>query len=247
MSFSPVRNFRKRAKSRKIHNKDTDKDKDIIHINPDILTYIQKVQNDKDKIKRISITKNQMSSQVERILTNKLLNANTSSGLNEDMTFDKEKRLSAKKGLLYLLNTLSNGTFCPDIEEYFTKMKDAKVEELRKKAKLLEYSKDTSEKDLKGDNAKKYNLMKKSSSKELSSNNNENNNEEKSMNPFKLNKEKKSEINEKYGLKKYDKDLDAEDLINLYDKKELKDNTFQINYNKEKRFKMKLKKENKYN
>ena len=43
---------------------------------------------------------------------------------NEDMTYDKDKRFNAKKGLLFLLNNLSNGTFCPDIEDYFKKMKE---------------------------------------------------------------------------------------------------------------------------
>ncbi len=49
------------------------------------------------------------------------------------------------------------------------------------------------------------------------------------------------------GIKKYEKDYDADDLLNLYDKKEIKDNTFQINYNKEKTIRMKLKNENKNN
>ena len=49
------------------------------------------------------------------------------------------------------------------------------------------------------------------------------------------------------GIKKYENDYDADDLLNLYDKKEIKDNTFQINYNKEKMIRMKLKNENKNN
>ena len=56
-----------------------------------------------------------------------------------------------------------------------------------------------------------------------------------------------NEIGEEIGIKKYENDFDAEDLINLYDKKEIKDNTFQINFNKEKMIKMKLKNENKIN
>ena len=45
------------------------------------------------------------------------------------------------------------------------------------------------------------------------------------------------------GIKKYENDYDADDLLNLYDIKEIKDNTFQINYNREKMIRMKLKKE----
>ena len=52
---------------------------------------------------------------------------------------------------------------------------------------------------------------------------------------------------EEIGIKKYENDYDADDLLNLYDKKEIKDNTFQINYNKEKTIRMKLKNENKNN
>ena len=51
------------------------------------------------------------------------------------MTYDKDKRFSAKKGLLYLLNKVSNGTFCPDIENYFNKMKETRMEEFKTKIK----------------------------------------------------------------------------------------------------------------
>ena len=93
-------------------------------INPEILNYIQKVQNDNEKSKILTQNKNNMPIQVERIITNKLISTNNYQGLNEDMTLDKDTRFAAKKGLLYLLNNLSNGTFCPDIEEYFSKMKE---------------------------------------------------------------------------------------------------------------------------
>ena len=110
----------------------------ISPINPEILTYIQKVQNDNEKSKIITQNKNNVPIQVERIITNKLINTNNYQGLNEDMTFDKDKRFAAKKGLLYLLNNLSNGTFCPDIEEYFSRMKEAKMEEFKHKSRLIE-------------------------------------------------------------------------------------------------------------
>ena len=216
-------------------------------INPEILTYIQKVQNDNEKSKILTQTKNNMPIQVERIITNKLINTNNYQGLNEDMTFDKDTRFAAKKGLLYLLNNLSKGTFCPDIDEYFAKMKEAKMEEFRKKPKLLDYR---SEDELRGDKKKQYNLLKKSPKIESSLNNER----EKSLDEIsknvnirtnKIDKGKYSEINEKFGLKKYNKDYDAEDLLNLYDENEIKDNTFQINYNKEKKFKMKIKHKNK--
>ena len=60
-------------------------------------------------------------------------------------------------------------------------------------------------------------------------------------------KNNNNEIRDEIGIKKYEKDYDADDLKYLYDKKEIKDNTFQINFNKEKMIKMKLKNENKNN
>ena len=222
----------KRFKSKNINNVD----KDIDPINPDIIKYIQKVQNDKDKVKVINQSKSQMPIQVERILTNKLINTKDQPNLNDNITHEKDKRLAAKKGLLFLLNNLSKGTFCPEIDEYFINMKEAKIEELRKKSKLKEY-KGISGEDIKGEKIKQFNLVKKSPNKENNLgenikflNKNENN-------------ENNSEINQKFGLKKYNNDYDAEDLINFYDKNQIRDNTFQINYSKEKKFKMKLKNE----
>ena len=81
-------------------------------------------------------------------------------------------------------------------------------------------------------------------------NNMENNIEESQVNESKKNifrKNDNNEIRDEIGIKKYEKDYDADDLKYLYDKKEIKDNTFQINFNKEKMIKMKLKNENKNN
>ena len=247
MSFS-LNSPYKKMKSKKGHSQT----KEINSINPDILNYIQKVQNDKEKTKVINNSKNQLPIQVERILTNKLVNSNIH-GLSEDMTFDKDKRFAAKKGLLYLLNNLSSGTFCPDIDEYFAKMREAKIEEFKKKPKLLEM-KNINDDDLKMDKKKPYNLVKKSPFRESSSNivqdgniDEKNKNVSLRLKENKIDNSKYSEINEKYGLKKYNNDYDAEDLINLYDENEIKDNTFQININKEKRFKMKLKNKKNHN
>ena len=238
---SPSPNYKKK-KSTKEHSPS----KEINPIKPEIINYIQKLQGDTEKIKNINQPKSQLPKQVERIILNKLINPNYNA-LNEDMTFDKDKRFTAKKGLLYLLNNLSKGTFCPDIDEYFAKMKEAKMEEFRKKPKLLESK---GEDDLRGDKKKQYNLLKKSPKIESSLNNErEKSIDEISKNvnirPNKMDKGKYSEINEKFGLKKYNNDYDAEDLLNLYDENEIKDNTFQINYNKEKKFKMKIKNKNK--
>ena len=226
--------------------KQNNPNKEMSPINIDILTYIQKVQNDNNKAKMLNQSKNQMPIQVERILTNKLIGGNDSTGLNEDMTYEKDKRFTAKKGLLYLLNNLSNGTFCPDIEEYFAKMKEAKIEELKHKKNVLENNKMVNDDNLESNSIKKYNLIKKTT-KEFSPSQENIFDSSKNMRVIENKNKNSAVINEKFGLKKYDKDYDADDLINLYDKNEIKDNTFQINYNKEKRYKMKLKMENKSN
>ena len=226
--------------------KQNNPNKEMSPINIDILTYIQKVQNDNNKAKMLNQSKNQMPIQVERILTNKLIGGNDSTGLNEDMTYEKDKRFTAKKGLLYLLNNLSNGTFCPDIEEYFAKMKEAKIEELKHKKNALENNKIVNDDNLESNSIKKYNLIKKTT-KDFSPSQENIFDSSKNMRVIENKNKNSAVINEKFGLKKYDKDYDADDLINLYDKNEIKDNTFQINYNKEKRYKMKLKMENKSN
>jgi len=214
-------------------------------INPEILTYIQKVQNDNDKVKVMKDSKNNMPIQVERIIQNKLMNINNFSGLNEDMTYDKDKRFTAKKGLLYLLNNLSNGTFCPDIEDYFLKLKEAKIEELKNKSSKLNENNmmegeesDIEEKIVEQKN-KKFNEP--SLKRLLSEQKKE---EVENQNYFKKQEEDKID---KLDIKKYENDYDVEDLLKFYDKKDIKDNTFQINYNKEKLIKMKFKKENKAN
>ncbi len=207
-------------------------------INPELLTYIQKVQSDNEKIKRLSQANT--SIQVGRVITNKLINID--SNLNDNMTYDKENRGNAKKGLLFLLNNLSGGTFCPEIETYFNQLKDLKIEELKHKTKKLEKisvengknndrfknsvdNKEINKKYIKNEQDNSYNVLQSKTKK----------------NPYNRGINNNEEINEEYGLKKYRDDMDAIDLAQFYDKSEIKDYTFQINYNKEKARKLKLK------
>ena len=223
-------------------------------INPEILTYIQKVQNDNEKVKMLNQTK--ASAQVERILTNKLINSNGYPNLNEDMTIDKDKKSTAKKGLLYLLNNLSGGTFCPEIEVYFNQMKDIKKTELKHRGKILESNQKNANNNEGGEETGVLKLRNKnekdSKLKKFRIDKNDDVNNSVLKKNYRKNlvdedsddkEEIKKEINKEYGLKKYEKDYDADYLINLYDKNEIKDNTFTINYNKEKLVKMKFQKE----
>ena len=244
MSFPANIHSRKGIKIKKVQSQK----QETSPINPEILTYIQKVQNDNEKNKIINQTKNNVPIQVERIITNKLINTTNYQGLNEDMTFDKDKRFAAKKGLLYLLNNLSNGTFCPDIEEYFSKMKEAKMEEFKHKSRLMESnirSGDDSDSKKKSGRRKNRETSIKGIINNIDNNIENNQATENKKNYFRKNLE--HDKGEEIGIKKYENDYDADDLLNLYDKKEIKDNTFQINYNKEKLIRMKLKNENKNN
>ena len=248
--------FRKNQKHNSMTSQNNPQEKnnhrESIPINPDILNYIQKVQNDKnkDKSKHNLQHKNSIPSQYDRLITQKMkFNAQSQNQIfSEDMTFDKDKRFTAKKGLLLLLNNISKGTFCPDIEEYFKKMKEKKLEEFKTKIKNDINSFNIMEDmDKKGKKKK----TRDSSIKRLLNSmteNSENIGGENRINYNFKKKEKNNENNrEEIGIKKYENDYDEDELIDLYDKKEIKDNLFHINYNKEKLYKMKLKKENMQN
>ena len=217
-----------------------------IPINPDIINYIQNVQNDKDKdkLRQTEQKKNSSQNKYEQIVTRKIKGQSQNLVFKEDMTTDKDKRFNAKKGLLFLLNNLSKGTFCPDIEEYFKKMKEKKVQEFKNKINddinnfniMDELDKKERKKKTRDSSIKKLiNTMTENEINNIEINNKVNYNFKK--------KENNKDIKEQIGIKKYEDDYDEKDLINLYDKKELKDNLFHISYNKKKLYKMKLLKE----
>ena len=216
-------------------------------INPDIINYIQKVQSDKDKdkSKHSYQHKNSIPSQYDRMMSQKIKFHPSNPLFNEDMTTDKDKRFNAKKGLLFLLNNLSNGTFCPDIEDYFKKMKEKKLEEFKNKIDddinnfniMDELDKKERKKKSRDSSIKRLlNTMTENELNKSGDNNRINYNFKK--------KENNVDINEDIGIKKYEDDYDENELDNLYGKKEVRNNLFNINYNKEKLYKMKLKKEN---
>ena len=224
----------------------TSKRRSSLAINPDIINYIQKVQKDqdKDKSKQSEQNKNSNPNQYERMMTQKIKKQTVNPVFKEDMTADKDKRFNAKKGLLFLLNNLSKGTFCPDIEEYFKKMKEKKVQEFKNKINddinnfniMDELDKKERKKKTRDSSIKKLiNTMTENEINNIEINNKVNYNFKK--------KEYNKDIKEQIGIKKYEDDYDEKDLINLYDKKELKDNLFHISYNKKKLYKMKLLKE----
>ena len=102
-------------------------------INPELLTYITRVQNERDKALNNNNKRNYIN--IEQVLDKKYAGLN--SVMNENINFDKVKRTQAKKGLLYLLNNLSGGTFCPEINIYFEEMKELKLSEMRNNYKQM--------------------------------------------------------------------------------------------------------------
>ena len=82
-------------------------------INPDLITYITKIQTEKDKDAQQNNGTNLISLQKQP--TQKYNTNAFNVIMNENLNVDKTKRSQAKKGLLSLLNNLSGGSFCPEI------------------------------------------------------------------------------------------------------------------------------------
>lgn len=86
-------------------------------INPDLITYITRIQNEQDKYRRLPTLGE---------ISEKGHSANLYQGLNENIHFDTNKKSKARRSLLYLLNEMSGGAFCPEIKAYFNELKEMK-------------------------------------------------------------------------------------------------------------------------
>ena len=111
--------------------KDNNKKKSSTQINQNILNYFNKV-NERSRIKKIASLNDKKT---EIIKNNK----------SENFQIDYETKNKAKKSLLYLLNIKSKGIFCPQIINYFQKIKESKNIE----NKLLEIKEESLEKQIK--------------------------------------------------------------------------------------------------
>ena len=89
-------------------------------IEPALLNYISRLQNEKEKPRRLQ-TLNDINSSGDQ--TSSLFN-----GLNDNIHVDADKKYKARRSLLYLLNIMSGGTFCPEINEHFRKEREKKNE-----------------------------------------------------------------------------------------------------------------------
>jgi len=89
-------------------------------IEPALINYISRLQNEKEKPRRLQ-TLNDINSSGDQ--TSSLFN-----GLNDNIHVDADKKYKARRSLLYLLNIMSGGTFCPEINEHFRKEREKKNE-----------------------------------------------------------------------------------------------------------------------
>ena len=108
-----------------INNTSNNKNK----IDPGIFQFLKKSQNS-PKSNEESSKINKKKSLSENICNSIMHQQEEKNYIEEN---DKEIYLGAQKGLLYLLNELSKGKFFPEINDFFDKMKDIKLQELRMK------------------------------------------------------------------------------------------------------------------
>ena len=108
-----------------INNTSNNKNK----IDPGIFQFLKKSQNS-PKSNEESSKINKKKSLSENICNSIIHQQEEKNYIEEN---DKEIYLGAQKGLLYLLNELSKGKFFPEIDDFFDKMKDIKLQELRMK------------------------------------------------------------------------------------------------------------------
>ena len=96
-------------------------------IDPSLLTYIQKIHQEKHKSRKVI----SMNDEEKEILLN--------NGLNDNIHVDRDKKSKARRSLLYLLNIMSEGTFCPEINNYFDELRELKIKEENNKDNTKEF------------------------------------------------------------------------------------------------------------
>ena len=118
--------FSKNKGNNNINNNSNNKNE----INPGVLNFFKKIQVSKNNQTK---NKNYKKQSLSENICGSLINQEFQKNYLEEN--DKEIKLGAQKGLLYLLHNLSKGSFFPEINDFFDKMKDIKLEELRLESK----------------------------------------------------------------------------------------------------------------
>jgi hypothetical protein len=216
-----------------IANIDPIRKNSLVRIDQNILSYLNQI-NEKGKLKKIS-SLNEIKAE-KKIFSN---NNNIYNGLNENIHVDYERKNKARRSLLYLLNKMSGGTFCPQIMDYFKEIRELKKQEEQLKEVNEEENADESISQQNKNNSKILSNLKKPILVGKSKNNylnykfNKRNGKDNNI------KEEKNEINAI--SKNYANDLGIKDLEEFIDSEEIeKVNGNKFNYNKEAQAKKKF-------
>lgn len=213
-------------------------------INPELVNYISKVQNDQERYKRLS-TLGEISERRN----------NTASNINGNDSIDEKTK--ARRGLLYILNSISENAFCPEINLYFSDLKEIKKNEQQNSppdSSINKKDNSTLNNTLKDNLSIKNPLTRmKTLKNQLLMNNNKSN---KSLNNgnnvmsnstgftynFKKRTEKPTRIEKEsvVGLKSFKKDYKLKDLENVYSLDEIESGIMRFQLSKEAKAKMNL-------
>ena len=213
----------------------------INYIDPTIITYISKVHHEKERPRKIASVNE---------FENKDLNINN--GLNDNIHVDTDKKSKARRSLLYLLNVMSGGTFCPEINSYFNELREMKIKENqenkenKEEPKLEKEGTNTSGKEFSIKNPiKRIQTLR----DQLLNNNKQSQNNTERFNYHFKKREKDNEIekidekDENLQMKTYTSDFGLKDFENYYSVEEIEKNTqtkFSFILNKQTQARMKL-------
>lgn len=205
-------------------------------INPELISYISKVHNEQETIKRFN---NQIDIPEKKII-------NQYTGLNENIHFETDKKSKARRSLLYILNNISGGTFCPEINFYFNELR-----EMKKNEKInAEQQKKAESKNPAGTLKESLGFknpvtrMKTIKNQILSNNTMMNNNFSYNFKKREAPEEEEKRLKkDNYRLKEFKKDYKAKDLENVYSIEEIETGTRRFQLSKEAQAKMELIKE----
>ena len=214
----------------------------INYIDPTIITYISKVHHEKERPRKIASLNE---------LDNKESNINN--GLNDNIHVDTDKKSKARRSLLYLLNIMSGGTFCPEINSYFNELREMKIKENQEKKENKDLPKLEKE-EINHANNKEFSIKNpikriQSLREQLLNNNKQSQNNTERFNYHFKKREKENEnekINEKdenLQIKTYTNDFGLKDFENYYSLEEIEKNTqtkFSFTLNKQTQARNKL-------
>ena len=214
----------------------------INYIDPTIITYISKVHHEKERPRKIA-SLNEFDNK----------ESNINNGLNDNIHVDTDKKSKARRSLLYLLNIMSGGTFCPEINSYFNELREMKIKENQENKENKDLPKLEKE-EINNSKNKEFSIKNpikriQSLREQLLNNNKQSQNNTERFNYHFKKREKENEnekINEKdenLQMKTYTSDFGLKDFENYYSVEEIEKNTqtkFSFTLNKQTQARNKL-------